>query len=632
MIRADLHVHSKFSDHPSEWFLQRLGTSESYTEPEFIYRTAKQRGMNLVTITDHNSIEGALELHRAHPNDTFISVESTAYFPEDGCKIHLLLYGISESQFDRVQELRRDIYSLRDYIREEEIVCSVAHATYSVNGAVSAEHLEKLILLFDLFEGINGGRNRRNNGEWVQFLAALTREETDKMQLRHPIRPMSDTPWIKGFTAGSDDHAGIFIGKTCTTCDAATVPEFLRALQRGETGMEGRHHSFHSMTFMIYKIAFDFLRFKHRTVLPAPIAMILEGLFNEGELDFRKAFALKRMKRRRRKSRAQRILVELIEEVRSVNFHEIDARLDIVYEKVSMLLDTLFDSFFDAARKNMRKGNIDKLMRNLSSLMPALFLTIPFISTFNHMFNNRRLVGSLYRRLEMELPKREKRILWFTDTLTELNGVAITVKEIGWIAHSMKKNIRIAAALDGIAGADDLPPNIMNIPTVSSFPMPHYELLKLSIPSLLKTLKLINDYDPDEIYISTPMTIGLTGLAAAKLLDIPAIAVYHTDGTLQAKKDYRRHYHDQLRGKLYEVVLLLLRPHPGQHPGVRGDSKGTGIPQRQHRALPPGDRYRPFRPPERGQAGVHFTLRCSRRDQPPLRRPRLPGQERRSRP
>ena len=171
MIRADLHVHSKFSDHPSEWFLQRLGTSESYTEPEYIYRTAKQRGMQLVTITDHNSIEGALELHRAHPEDTFISVESTAYFPEDGCKIHLLLYGISESQFARVQELRRDIYTLRDYILEEEIACSVAHATYSVNGAVTAEHLEKLILLFDLFEGINGGRNLRTKGEWVQFLS-----------------------------------------------------------------------------------------------------------------------------------------------------------------------------------------------------------------------------------------------------------------------------------------------------------------------------------------------------------------------------------------------------------------------------------------------------------------------------
>lgn len=42
MAKADHHVHSKFSNHPSEWFLQRIGASESYTDPEFINRTAKK--------------------------------------------------------------------------------------------------------------------------------------------------------------------------------------------------------------------------------------------------------------------------------------------------------------------------------------------------------------------------------------------------------------------------------------------------------------------------------------------------------------------------------------------------------------------------------------------------------------
>lgn len=536
MARVDLHVHSKFSDHPSEWFLQRLGTSESYTEPEYIYITAKQRGMTLVTISDHNSIQGSLELNRRHPEDTFVSVESTAYFPEDGCKIHILLMGISEAQFDRVQELRSDIYRLRDYIREEEIAYSVAHATYSVNGAVTEEHLEKLILLFDVFEGINGGRNERNNSEWALFLNSLTEEDIRRLQGKHGIEPISSTPWIKGFTAGSDDHAGIFIGKTYTGADAEGPAEFLKALRQKRTEIHGRHHNFHSMTFMIYKIAFDFLRYKHRNNLPAPIAMILEGLFNEEELDLKKAFALKRMKRKKKKSAAQRIFVELIEEVRGVNFHEIDVRLDIVYDKAALLLDTLFEQFFDSIQRNLRKGNIDKLMRNFSSLLPAIFLSVPFLSTFTHMFNNRKLVSSLYDRLEKDQPKREKRILWFTDTLSELNGVAITVKEIGWLAHGMKKNIRIATSLDNGRSTDDLPPNIMDIPTVKNFPLPHYEKLTLRVPSLLKTLKLINDYDPDEIYISTPMTLGLTGLAAAKLLDIPATAVYHTDVTLQAKE------------------------------------------------------------------------------------------------
>ena len=69
MSRADLHCHSRCSAHPSEWFLQRIGTRESYTEVEEVYRRAKARGMDFVTITDHNTIEGAWQLVERHPED-----------------------------------------------------------------------------------------------------------------------------------------------------------------------------------------------------------------------------------------------------------------------------------------------------------------------------------------------------------------------------------------------------------------------------------------------------------------------------------------------------------------------------------------------------------------------------------
>jgi hypothetical protein len=36
--KVDLHVHSKFSHHASEWFLKKLGAFESYAEPEEVYR------------------------------------------------------------------------------------------------------------------------------------------------------------------------------------------------------------------------------------------------------------------------------------------------------------------------------------------------------------------------------------------------------------------------------------------------------------------------------------------------------------------------------------------------------------------------------------------------------------------
>ena len=118
--KVDLHVHSKYSDRPSEWILRRVGAPESFVEPLEIYRTARQRGMQFVTISDHNCISGALEI--AHLPGTFLSTEVTTYFPEDGCKIHCLVTGISEEQFAEIQRLRESIYDFQKFVRDRKSV------------------------------------------------------------------------------------------------------------------------------------------------------------------------------------------------------------------------------------------------------------------------------------------------------------------------------------------------------------------------------------------------------------------------------------------------------------------------------------------------------------------------------
>ena len=55
---VDLHVHSKYSEPPPDWFLDLFGIAESYSDPLVIYERAKRTGMSFVTLTDHNSVEG----------------------------------------------------------------------------------------------------------------------------------------------------------------------------------------------------------------------------------------------------------------------------------------------------------------------------------------------------------------------------------------------------------------------------------------------------------------------------------------------------------------------------------------------------------------------------------------------
>src|SRR3974390_2217763 len=124
-MKIDLHVHSRFSTRPSQWVLQKIGCHECYTKPEDIYTIAKQRGMDWVTITDHNNINGCLEI--AHLPNTFISEEVTSYFPEDGCKVHVLVYNIDQEYHREVQKLRENIYAMAEYLQQENIPHTLAH-------------------------------------------------------------------------------------------------------------------------------------------------------------------------------------------------------------------------------------------------------------------------------------------------------------------------------------------------------------------------------------------------------------------------------------------------------------------------------------------------------------------------
>ena len=61
-MKADLHLHSRHSARAPEWLFRRVGLPDSYSEPHALYDTLRARGMDFVTLTDHNRIEGCLEI------------------------------------------------------------------------------------------------------------------------------------------------------------------------------------------------------------------------------------------------------------------------------------------------------------------------------------------------------------------------------------------------------------------------------------------------------------------------------------------------------------------------------------------------------------------------------------------
>ena len=149
MLRVDLQVHSRFSDRPPEWILRRVGMPLSYTEPTTLYQKLHASGMTFKTITDHNRIDGVRLI--AHHPDVFISEEVTALFP-DGCKLHILVWDITEAQHDEIQPLRANIFELVSYLRSQEIPHGVAHPLININKLLTVEHIEMMVLLFKCFQ------------------------------------------------------------------------------------------------------------------------------------------------------------------------------------------------------------------------------------------------------------------------------------------------------------------------------------------------------------------------------------------------------------------------------------------------------------------------------------------------
>ena len=81
------------------------GSASRTRAPDVLYDTCVRRGMTFVTVTDHNTVEGALRI--ADRPNTFLSVEVTTRFPEDDVPLHVLVWNLTEQDHRDLQPLPR---------------------------------------------------------------------------------------------------------------------------------------------------------------------------------------------------------------------------------------------------------------------------------------------------------------------------------------------------------------------------------------------------------------------------------------------------------------------------------------------------------------------------------------------
>ena len=251
-----MHVHTIHSGMCNVPGLTRV-CRESYNEPEALYETLKRQGMDLVTVTDHDSID-AVETLRRNP-DFFLSEEVTCKLPS-GTEMHVGVYDINERQHIEIQKRRDDFLALHAYLTEQDLLFSANHVFSSLTGRRTAEDFEWFEHGFPAFETRNGCMLERSNRAAESFAQMLGKA---------PI-------------AGSDAHCVYSLG-TCWTevPEARTKAEFLAALRLGLGKARGESGSYGKLTRDVLWIGLRMVRENPLTaplVLLAPLAPVITGI------------------------------------------------------------------------------------------------------------------------------------------------------------------------------------------------------------------------------------------------------------------------------------------------------------------------------------------------------------------
>lgn len=519
--RIDLHLHSRASTDTGSWFLSRALLPESHTEPQTAYATAKARGMDMLTLTDHNTISGALEI--AHHPDVIIGVEITARFPEDRAPVHVLAWGVDERSWADLDRARGDLYELCDVLAAWNLPHALAHPLHRVGGELTVSHLERLLLLFPIWEGLNGARPAATNHVAARIARAAGPDLLMRLAETHGIAPRATR--AHALTGGSDDHSSFDVATAWTaTPPAATTDELLDHLREGRVRPVGAHGDATTLAHSVGALAARAWLSKASVAIPSPLSGVVRDLLGEAP---------------RRRAAAQTgpasVANEVLARVRA------DRGLVRRYRRLSRGAD---GSALHRARLRLATGWLhdemlsrafsrrrgDGVGRRAEALAAAAAVAAPYLIAAGYARGESRFAAAMERGFfgpAIDAPP-PARVAMATDTFREVNGVAGTMRRLArWASDHPGCGVQVVTCG---AGGPDTAAHV-DLPAVTDVPLPVYGDggWRLGVPSIVDMLDAVEASGVQVVHAATPGPVGLTALLVARTLGLPFVATYHTE-------------------------------------------------------------------------------------------------------
>ena len=507
-VRVDLHCHSSASEVAKLGVQRALALPECATAPREVYELAKRRGMDFVTITDHDTIDGVLEL--ADEPDAFVSEELTAWFKDEPQAVHILCFGITPEDHDWLQAHSGDVVACAEYLQTEEIACALAHPFFHVAAPLTPAHRRTLAELFGAWETRNGSRAYELNAP-----AAIYIETHGGIAV-----------------AGSDDHAGVDIGRTYTEAPYAGTPaELLAHVRAGRVAPHGKQGSAAKWAHSALVLATRSLAStggSHSAAPPDPRAALelAERIMLEGDARQGSVGAGLGPEDGRRLLRAWLKELELDVDTSgllamlqepSFSHSDLERRVRRVHErKLTAATEDLVgasDPGGAAAAGQAGAGAAgppsahDAAARLFAACLPAL----PYIPAAAFLSRE---------RAKLSAPEDEpRRVAVIADGVGAVHGVAHTLAELqerGIAGHEIDV-IGTDASVD------------RRLPAVTELELPFYPGLKLGVPSLFSVTEALTERRYDLVHVGAPGPAGIAALLIARVMGLPVAGSYHTE-------------------------------------------------------------------------------------------------------
>jgi glycosyltransferase involved in cell wall biosynthesis/predicted metal-dependent phosphoesterase TrpH len=545
-----MHCHSTASQVSKLGVQRAVGLPECATPPEEVYALAKARGMDFVTVTDHDTIDGALQI--AHLPDVFVSEELTAHFKGEPQAVHVLCYGITSEDHAWLQGNSHDVELCAMYLHDHEIACALAHPYYAVGAPLTRRHRRRLAELFEVWETRNGSRAHELNRPAATYVA--TRDGIG--------------------IGGSDDHAGVDIGRTYTEAPAAATPaEFLAHLRAGRVEAKGKQGSAAKWAHAAIALAARSLwsedlhdRDTAATPDPRRVMRMAQRLLSEGDVRHGATGADLTPDDARCLLRAWLVAVELdhLDERGLIAYMQRDGfSHSELYRRACRLherkLRAAVEQALTAATGESGAGPAaagagsaadGAVAAAAGGIFESCIAAIPYAPATAFLAKEQRKLDA--RGEDGEPP----RIAIVADGIGSTHGVSRTIEEI--------RSRGVPGYEIEVVATD---PHVdRRLSAVSEFDVPFYPGLRIGVPSLSAAAQTLTESPFDAVHVCSPGPAGIAGVLLAKALGLPLIGSYHTELTAYAELRSERPdlaaAMEMAVGAFYGACDLVLSPSP----------------------------------------------------------------------